>query len=336
MKKYKAGDLFTFSDVRPYHWNKQGLMDHFLGKTVQLTSVSNPDRNGVQRIVFSGAGCYVFLSTDSPTKFNVGDILTISGFGTGGLVHYFPLGIDVEVIRVIKSGGGNIYDVCSKPSGDCYLVSEGDLILKETKVKNTFMKQMKDAVLDTAKKLLKANNTVTTLEIKVDLRKNHSHFYWTQDTVSKYMDELANEGNFTYSDNGTFRVYSYTKSVSTGVAGTTHVSGTIGTTTPVAVAKTTTKTKQNMATTATISRTKALDLMKNNKGHFFTATFMKKDGSTRTINGQYLKDQGSSNLGYVKVKESGKLKTDPNDSTRQINLQTLQVLKIAGKTYKVR
>jgi hypothetical protein len=72
----------------------------------------------------------------------------------------------------------------------------------------TIMKAMKDAILKIAKQLLKANNTVTTLEIKTELRRDYPYFHSPQSDVSAYMDQLAGDGIFTYTDNGTYRIYS--------------------------------------------------------------------------------------------------------------------------------
>lgn len=83
-----------------------------------------------------------------------------------------------------------------------------------------------------------------------------------------------------------------------------------------------------------ISRKKAMELMLGNKGYFFTAVYTKKDGEERTINCQCLKGQKSS-LGYVKVREASKMRTDPANAIRNINLQTIKELKIAGKRYRV-
>ncbi len=85
-----------------------------------------------------------------------------------------------------------------------------------------------------------------------------------------------------------------------------------------------------------LTRTQALKLMENNKGRFFTAIFTKKDGTTRTMNCRYLKDQSLSQLGYVKVVDEALRKSNPNDCTRNINLQTLQVLAIGGTQYKIK
>lgn len=83
-----------------------------------------------------------------------------------------------------------------------------------------------------------------------------------------------------------------------------------------------------------LSRTKALELMSNNKGHFFTAVFIDKDNEVRTINCQYLKDQKQSVLGYVLVRECNKLRKG-EDAIRNVNLQSLKELHIGGVKYKL-
>lgn len=179
--------------------------------------------------------------------------------------------------------------------------------------------------------LLTANNTVTTLEIKTEARTLYPDFYWDQATVSKVLDELASKGALTYTDNGTFRTYS--EVVTKRFVNTTP-------TTPKKAVKTTTKRSNNKILTAkvngTITRTKALKLIENNKGHFFSVVFDKKSGEERVMNAQYLSDQSDSSLGYVKVKETGKMRTDPKKAIRNINLQTLKKISIAGKTYNVK
>ena len=83
-----------------------------------------------------------------------------------------------------------------------------------------------------------------------------------------------------------------------------------------------------------LGKRKALEYMSNNKGRFFTATFIDKDGKQRTINCQYLKYQAETVLGYVKVREAIKMKAGEN-SIRQINLQTLVSLFIAKQKYHI-
>lgn len=156
--------------------------------------------------------------------------------------------------------------------------------------------------------LLAPNNRVTTLELKLHLRRTAPGFYWTQAVVSEMMNELYERGVLTYTDNGTYRTYSL----------------------PVSEKK-----AKKTSDKKSISKTKAIELMENNRGHFFTAVFTKKNGDDRKINCQYLKDQEASKLGYIKVRELNKLK-DKEQSIRQINVQTLKSLKINGVVYKVK
>ena len=187
------------------------------------------------------------------------------------------------------------------------------------------MEIMKKAVKETASRLCKVNNKVTTLELKVELRKTHPHFFFFFNSsdgvtgVSEYMQELNQEGFFSYIDTGKFRIYSD-------------------------VSLTAVKSKQKKINTSIkdknnkvhrISRQRALNMISNNKGHFFTAVFTKQNGEERTINCQYLKDQKNKSLGYVMVKEVQKMK-DGTNSIRQINMQTLRKLRIGGQTYTIR
>jgi hypothetical protein len=208
------------------------------------------------------------------------------------------------------------------------------------------MKQMTEIVLNTAKRLCKAQNKVTTLEIKTEVMKTDKHYHWTQAFVSAIMDDAQKAGLFTYVDTMTgdkqHRVYS-----ETGVKITNVKPKQMNTATPARKANqvVTKRALKDMAINTpkvmvdkakTISKTKALELMENNKGHFFTATFIDKKNEERTMNCQYLKDQAHSKLGYVKVKEAIKAKMKPKDSIRQINMQTLKKLRIAGNSYTVK
>lgn len=224
------------------------------------------------------------------------------------------------------------------------------------------------ALLKAATELLKANNTVTTLELKTKLRKDEAEYYWSQDIVSKMMEELAIEGMLTYTDNGTFRTYSATpkrgrgrpknliiatKPVPVSVqapvipvkrgrgrprknltvnlgpkASTALASGA-----PVSIASApitlpTAKAKY-------ISHTKALELMENNKGHFFTAVFVKKNQTERVMNCKLMANQLPDRLGYIKVKEASLLRQG-KESIRNVNLQTLKALRIGKVDYRIR
>ena len=238
----------------------------------------------------------------------------------------------------------------------------------------------KMAILNAATDLLKANNTVTTLEIKLALRKSNPHGWWNQQDISDTMRELSTEGKFDFIDNGTFRVYSGTpapvatavsplapvakrpvgrprKSVTTPAAGPTAApSPTPQPATPAAKAP---KVKviaglKGTGKTNYLSRTSALKMMANNKGHYFTAVFIDKKGKERLMNCQWLKDQSGADLGYVKVKEATLIrqaakatnfnaKGEPLDANgkpirviRNVNVQTLLAIKIAGVLYKIR
>lgn len=247
-------------------------------------------------------------------------------FGKNISGHPFKKGEKLIVYRVLPR---NTFDVCSPKSGDCWTVSILEIVLSDKNTTN--MKLMKQAVKDTANRLCQANNTVTTLEIKTELRKTHPYFHWIQNSrngltgVSEYMDELQQEGHFTYTDNGQYRIYSAVTTTKSPKARTPKHAGTP---TP----RNTSNPNHNIRS---ISRQKALDMMANNKGHFFTAVFVKQDGTERTINCQYLKDQNSNPLGYVMVKEAQKMKDGVN-AIRQINLQTLRKLRIGGQNYNIR
>lgn len=233
--------------------------------------------------------------------------------------HPFKLLDTVMIFRIFNDG---TYDVCK--GGDCWRVTQAEL----KPLINIPMQQMTTAVIDTARRLLRAQNEVTTLEIKAEVIKTHSSYFWTQAYVSAVMDDAHKAGMFTYRETTTggnsHRIYSVPTIKATKPKKQTTM-------------KTTTANKPVVKApdTKTISKTKALELMENNRGHFFTATFVSKKG-TRTINCQYLKDQTYSRLGYVKVKEAIKAKMDPADAIRQINMQTLTELKIAGNSYKVK
>lgn len=244
--------------------------------------------------------------------------------------HPFTQGDRVTVFRVFNDGS---FDCYRKGDGEAWRMQADQLQIAN----NSTMKLMKQAVLDTANKLCQANNTVTTLEIKTELRKTHPYFHWIQNSrngltgVSEYMDELYQEGHFVYTDNGQYRVYSAVTVVNTPTAkrGRPRKNVII---TPGNSARVTKNPNHNIRS---ISRQKALDMMANNKGHFFTAVFVKQNGDERTINCQYLKDQSSNPLGYVMVREAQKMKDGVN-AIRQINLQTLRKLRIGGQDYNIR
>lgn len=199
-KLIKVGDIIKLTSTRPYHWAKNGAMDEFLGKKVEVEYVSSPDKLGIQWITVKNAKSqrgipWSFLSSDIESYSNpykIGDEVVL-----------------VEPFKVFRLLPNNRLDICDS-EGNCISVNRN-----QVKLKQTDMKAMKDAVLAVAKSLAKANNTMTTLEIKTELRRDYPYYFWTQKVVSDYMDQFAGDGVFTYKDNGTYRIYSLTKTKAT-------------------------------------------------------------------------------------------------------------------------
>lgn len=183
---------------------------------------------------------------------------------------------------------------------------------------NTIINKVKQGYMSTViMSLLQANNTISTLEVKDELRKLYPEFSWLQRDVSTFMNDMHLAGDLTYDDNGTFRTYSGEAKKKTST-------------------KKDKKGKKLSKIKATpISKKAALELMLNNKGYFFTAEYTKKNGDFRVMNCQCITPQDTS-LGYVKVKEASLMRTDPKNCIRQINMQTLKALKIGGKVYKIK
>lgn len=245
-------------------------------------------------------------------KYKLGeDVKLTSNKGTGAL----PL----DAICIVK---GRYFDFQNIPyyrleyKGHAwYYAYESQLnIYTEQQIAMTAKQLKRTAVIETARRLLTANNTVTTLEMKAELRIQYPDFYWSQADVSQWMDSLASENKYSYTSTGNYRIYSFYKAPNTKTTNT----------------KTkTVKTSKNVSGNV-INRAKALDMIKNNKGHYFTATWTKTDGTVRTLNCQYSKDLNKVASNFIKVK-SGTLA-----DVKSINLNTLSELKIAGAVYTVK
>lgn len=86
-----------------------------------------------------------------------------------------------------------------------------------------------------------------------------------------------------------------------------------------------------------IHRSKLADFMRKLHGIIFTAEFIKKDGSVRTMNARLGVKKGVKGTGHpnglatpcIKVFDMQK------DAFRQINLATVNWVKTSGVTYKV-
>ncbi len=184
----------------------------------------------------------------------------------------------------------------------------------------TITSQQKKAMVEVAVLgLLTANNTVTTLEVKTQLRISEPDLYWSQGDISAFMNDLHNEKKLTFkvAKGGGYRIYSKptpTRNYHTPVKPKK---------TPVVVPTSTPSTYMNQ----TVSRTGALDIMKTSGGKFLTVTFTKKDNTARTMNCRY---KAATQLGYVQVVET------KSKAIKNVNLQTLSEVRLNGITYQVR
>ena len=95
------------------------------------------------------------------------------------------------------------------------------------------------------------------------------------------------------------------------------------------------KKQKSTSGTVYISRIKAASVMEEAGGKFFTVVFIKKDATERTMNCQYLKNQGYPKLGYIKVKEMSKIRKGES-AIRNINMQTLISITMGKTTYIIK
>jgi hypothetical protein len=195
------------------------------------------------------------------------------------------------------------------------LVEETQHISKQKPITEMANTAQKNAVLVAAMELLQGNPTVTIEEVKAKLRTNEPEYHWTQTVVKEWMESLTKSGLISCRGKDYCLPGAIMKK-------------------PVVKIKSLKKTKTGKS--VTISKTKALELMKNSGGRFFTAIFCKKDGSLRVMNCQFRRDQPQAELGYIRVNETGLLKKSPTKAIRQINIQTLKSLTIAGTQYILR
>lgn len=204
--------------------------------------------------------------------------------------------------RIYKENTDGTVEICDD-NGNCLRAVVKELYFSIDKTE-LIMKAMKDAVLTVAKDLAKANNTVTTLDIKIQLRRDYPYYFWDQSTVSKYMDGLAGDGLFTYKDNGTYRIYSLVNPPASAPASVP--------------AKTVTKTVvagKGTANTVSVTSPAVVKVLKNKINTYkllalandpnFSA-FVLRDGTT--VSKSTIKGQKKSPLGYANPK-LGKIKS---------------------------
>lgn len=181
-----------------------------------------------------------------------------------------------------------------------------------------------------AEELCNANNTFSTLELKNALRKKYPNEIWNQIDVSYAMMDLADQGHFDYQDNGTYRTYFAVPSLQ-GTHTTTTTSTVLNGLINTALSNSKTKPKQTPTVTVKkIGRHKALEIIQNTNGKFFSVRFEKKNGDNRLMGVQYIKGTKPDPLGYVLLKDLKAKKT------KSVNLQTLSEIKTNNILYKVK
>jgi hypothetical protein len=123
---------------------------------------------------------------------------------------------------------------------------------------NQYPQAQINLVEQVAYNLCKANNTITTLEIKTTLRKPpYNDYPWAQHVVSEIMIGLQQAGKFDFKDQGTYRIYS--------IAGS--IPKTAQTSTFKAIKKAKVKRTRSSAITDTLT---ASQLISQSKGKFLT------------------------------------------------------------------
>jgi predicted metalloenzyme YecM len=225
--------------------------------------------------------------------------------------HRFSIG---DIVKIIYVGESDYLAENINNKEKWWVV---DRELKEIVV-NKQINNMKKTIKQVADALLKANNTVTTLEIKTELRKRYPNQSWNQNSISNIMDDFHREGKYTFKDNGTYRVYS--------LVGTKANISTVNKTTPTVTTPTVT-TSSKRAASKRISRTKALEIIQNTNGRFFGVTFTKKDGTQRSMSCKINKDNKPTPFGYILVQTK--------ESPKSLNLQTISEIRANKTLYKV-
>lgn len=95
------------------------------------------------------------------------------------------------------------------------------------------------------------------------------------------------------------------------------------------------KLTKNATKVEIINRSQAYDMLSTAGGKFGSALFLDKKNDERVMNFQVV-STGKSHLGYITVTDTNLKKKNPDDCIRQINLQTLQLLKLNKRVMKVK
>jgi hypothetical protein len=213
----------------------------------------------------------------------------------------------------------------------------------------TFTRAMLSDLIIVLNDLLVPNNSVSTLEVKTELRKRFANTTWNQKDISSAMDFLYHAGHLTYKDNGTFRTYAAvnqpTKVAQStivlsgygGVGGPAGATGIKVSTTPTSApaqgspAPKAAKPTKRQVTTKRIGKNDAMRIMMDTNGKFFGVTFIKKDGSIRNMTCRIDKTHnGPDTLGYLRVIDA------TEQVSKKLNLQTLSEVRTNRTIYTVR
>lgn len=305
--KYKVGDQIRFGRTRPKWWSKNGSMDKFLGQTVIIKSI--------YWVPAMNSGTFQFYDGDDYKQFWLHEI------EESNTVYLNLEDLKPEALTRIKQIINDIF-------GNKQLINK----------MNT--QQKTQAILDVANALCNAQNQFTNLELKNELRKKYPNEVWNQLEVSQEMMDLADQGNFDYTHNGVYRTYHATPSLQGSQAQTNSNQSMVSqlitkaqtTNSPLqhqgTISKTPTITKPQMVTKR-IGRKKALEIIQNTNGKFFSVRFEKKNGEDRLMGVQYVKGTKSDPLGYVLLRDIKAKKA------KSVNLQTLSEIKTNNTLYKV-
>lgn len=167
-----------------------------------------------------------------------------------------------------------------------------------------------DIVNEQSLKLIGMNGTTTTKEVKLSCILHYPKLAWSQDEVSKIMNNmLSTVEGLNYSDNGTYRTYSISKTPAKKLK------------TKVASKKATVKSKKKR-----IGKKAAMTKIETSKGRILSVVFKKKDNKDRKLVGKYI---SSSKDGYIKMKEMS------TGNIRNVNGQTISYLKDSGVEHSV-
>lgn len=162
------------------------------------------------------------------------------------------------------------------------------------------MNEQENIVLLVATNMLNKSATISTLEVKKECRRLFPKLTWNQSDVSQWMIDIHTTGQILclqYKYTGVFREY-YIDGL-LDIPTNTFPVGVINPANAAII-----KDNQNKA--VKLSRTKIVEKMMSSGGRFYTVTFVKKDGSTRVMNGRTFANNFLNTLGYINFIENKK------------------------------